>query len=304
MKRFSKRVLLQSAIIFSSLLLFFSIFAAAGDRAAQASSSYKAYVTASSLNVRKTPNIKYKPIGVLHKNNVVTVIGKSGHWLKIKYGKKSAYVSGVYIKKGTPPAPKKKGIKGKVIVLDPGHGGIYLGAVGKLGKKTYQEKILTLQTAKLVAQKLQKVGAKVYLTRTTDKNFSKNLSTDLEDRVKVSKAHHADAFVSIHYNSETNHAHHGVSTYYYYKKNKELASTVENALVAATHFARYNTPDSRNGVHFDNFHVLRTNPQPAILAELGFLSNTSELKTVITPAYQDKAAQGIVNGLTQYFKNK
>ncbi|WKB35465.1 N-acetylmuramoyl-L-alanine amidase [Terrilactibacillus sp. S3-3] len=255
--------------------------------------------------LEKTPNIKYKPIGVLHKNNVVTVVGKSGHWLKIIYGKKSAYVSGAYIKKGTPPVPKKKGIKGKVIVLDPGHGGVYLGAVGKLGNKSYQEKkILTLQTAKLVAQKLQKAGAKVYLTRTTDKNFSRNLSTDLEERVKISKAHHADAFVSIHYNSEANHAHHGVSTYYYFKKNKELASTIESTLVASTHLARYNTPDSRNGVHFGDFHVLRTNPQPAILAELGFLSNTSELKTLITPAYQDEAAQGIVNGLVQYFKNR
>jgi N-acetylmuramoyl-L-alanine amidase len=53
---------------------------------------------------------------------------------------------------------------------------------------------------------------------------------------------------------------------------------------------------------FGNFHVLRENKKPAVLLELGFLSNRTEEITINTSSYQERVSQGIFNGLTQYFK--
>ncbi|MCL1632932.1 SH3 domain-containing protein [Sporolactobacillus sp. CPB3-1] len=68
--------------------------------------SYTAYVTATALNMRSGPSTKNKKVRTLHKNNKITVYGKSGSWYKIKYGSASGYVSAKYVKKGTPPKPK------------------------------------------------------------------------------------------------------------------------------------------------------------------------------------------------------
>ncbi|MET1249176.1 SH3 domain-containing protein [Sporolactobacillus sp. STCC-11] len=66
-------------------------------------SSYKAYVTASTLNMRKGPGTKYKHVKYLHKRYKVTVSGYSGGWYRVKYGNKTGFVKAQYIKKGTPP---------------------------------------------------------------------------------------------------------------------------------------------------------------------------------------------------------
>lgn len=89
---------------------------------------------------------------------------------------------------------------GHVVVLDPGHGGVYVGALDG----SYQEKDLALRTAFYCRDYLvnRYEDVTVYLTRDTDKEFSVNEKVDLEERVRLASEYNADVLVSLHFNSE------------------------------------------------------------------------------------------------------
>lgn len=178
-------------------------------------------------------------------------------------------------------------LKGKTIVIDPGHGGVDDGTTSLNG---VHEKSLTLATANLLATKLKQGGATVYLTRSKDEYVS------LQKRVDVSNRDHADAFISLHYNASPIHSITGITNFYYQSsKDQELASDIHQAVINATGFID-------RGVKFGDLHVLRENHEPSTLIELGFLSNRQEENRVEQKAYQEKAAVGIFNGLLRYFK--
>lgn len=189
-----------------------------------------------------------------------------------------------YIKKST-----LKSFKGKVIVIDAGHGGFDPGAIGTRGTR---EKIINLQTALHVKSLLEAKGAKVVMTRSNDTFL------ELSERVTVSHNNGADVFISIHYNSAVNNTVRGIETYYWNTNVNEqyLAATVQNEIVKATGLRNRN-------VRLGNYHVLRENKNPAILVELGYLSNSLEEMTVSSGTYHQKAATGIYNGIVRYFFN-
>ena len=175
-------------------------------------------------------------------------------------------------------------LKGRVIVLDPGHGGYDSGTRGV----TYLEKTLTLRTALELKPLLESAGAKVIMTRNSDYYLS------LTQRVNISNYNKAHAFISLHYNAYSSTSS-GVMTFYYSSsKDAELSSSVQSSLAASTQLRNI-------GYKYGNYHVLRENRQPAALVELGFLSNPTEEKLVATTTYQKKAANGIYNGLFRYF---
>lgn len=184
-----------------------------------------------------------------------------------------------YIKKTS----LEKGLKGKIIVVDAGHGGVDNGAKGV-------EKLLNLKTAIQLESLLKATGAKVVMSRTA------GVYLTLSERVEVSHQYNADAFVSIHYNSNPNPSPHGIETYYWASNVNELlmAKYVQQEIIMQT--GLYD-----RGVKTGDFHVIRENKNAAILVELGFLSNPAELETVLTSAYQKKAATGIYKGLEKYF---
>ncbi|USK41521.1 N-acetylmuramoyl-L-alanine amidase [Cytobacillus firmus] len=184
-----------------------------------------------------------------------------------------------YIKKNS----LEKGLKGKVIVVDAGHGGVDNGAKGV-------EKLLNLKTAIQLESLLKAAGAKVVMSRTTD------VFLTLSERVEVSHQYNADAFVSIHYNSNPSPSPHGIETYYWATNVNELlmAKYVQQEVIMQT--GLYD-----RGVKTGDFHVIRENGNAAILVELGFLSNPAELEIVSASAYQKKAATGIYKGLEKYF---
>ncbi|MFC4620037.1 N-acetylmuramoyl-L-alanine amidase [Camelliibacillus cellulosilyticus] len=178
-------------------------------------------------------------------------------------------------------------LKGYHIVIDPGHGGIDPGAIGIQGVK---EKMLTLETANHVADALRKAGATVVMTRTSDRFIP------LAGRVAISQGSEADAFISIHFNSSSSKQVHGVSTFYYSGgKDKVLASDIQTQLIDTV-------PLQNNGIKFGDFHVLRENPDLAVLIELGFVTNPSDLSLIQTPSFQSDAAKAITKGLLDYFK--
>ena len=214
------------------------------------------------------------------------------------------------------------------IVVDPGHGGHDPGAVGANGMK---EKDIVLEIGLKVAGKLKdELGIDVVMTR------SKDVFIPLEERTAIANKVNADLFVSVHANASLNRSAAGIETYYLNLAKTEKAARVaarENntsmekvSLLQAILFdlmANYKLNDSahladevqkslhkkiRNrhsdvknlGVKQGPFYVLVGASMPSILVETAFLSNTAEESRLKDPAYQEMAAEGILDGVRSY----
>ncbi|KMY54862.1 hypothetical protein AC623_13725 [Bacillus sp. FJAT-27231] len=186
-----------------------------------------------------------------------------------------------------PTANHTPGLRGKTIILDPGHGGVDAGTTGMQG--TF-EKFITLKTADRLYNKLRQAGANVILTRSDDQYVS------LPSRVAIARYHHADAFISLHYDSTHQVGANGFTTYYYHNNHKQLAKNVNDKL-------EQSLPMKNRGVRRGDYYVLRENSQPAILLELGYLSNPQEATAVVTNPYQELITNGVYNGLSSYFND-
>ncbi|WP_437369241.1 N-acetylmuramoyl-L-alanine amidase family protein [Maribacter litoralis] len=154
----------------------------------------------------------------------------------------------------------------KLIVIDPGHGGIDSGAIGV---NDVLEKTIVLDIAKEVLRlnrDLYKDTLDIYLTRYSDTLIS------LGQRMKLAKVLRADFFVSIHCNNASRREAHGIEVYFdgANKRSKQLAVLFAFGLSDKLGF-------KNRGVKYGNFQVLRqTTDIPSVLLELGFLSNSEE----------------------------
>lgn len=185
-----------------------------------------------------------------------------------------------------PSAPNSKPLAGRTIVLDPGHGGTDPGAIGVSGQT--REAYNTLFVALDAKNMLEKAGARVIMTRSDDRYVT------LAARAAMANQAGADIFISIHNDSNPNAAVRGATTYYYHDRSRRLAETMQSHLVQ--------TLGTRNvGVIRRSFHVVRETTMPAVLLELGFLSNWNEERLLADPAYRYRAAQAIYNGVLDYF---
>ena len=197
----------------------------------------------------------------------------------------------------TPSYSTSGGLKGKTIAIDPGHGGSDPGAIGANGT---QEKNVTLPISKYLKSDLEAMGAKVVMTRTTDVDvYAPNASgvDELQARVNVANYNNADALVSVHINAFDNRNVGGIATYYYTQGSygAKLADKVQAQIA--------NTPgfNGDRGTQPGNLYVLRHSSMPAILVELGFISNPSEENAMVQPSTQQDLAQRIANGIAAYF---
>ncbi len=217
------------------------------------------------------------------------------------------------------------------VVIDPGHGGRDPGAVGPAG--TY-EKNRTLEIALLVRDMLQMrlPGVRVVMTRTTDEYVS------LGARTRLANRNRADLFVSIHCNASTNRDAYGFETFFLSRARTSDARTVEllenqvvdleegpvspedplsfiladmaqsiflsnSSSVASVIQDRLSTafPAARNrGVKQAGFHVLRGAYMPSVLVEVAFISNPSEERDLLSLGFRFRAAQAIVDAITNY----
>lgn len=255
-------------------------------RESQAKRSSEAEVTLhSGTNLYKRPQSGSDTVGTAKAGDRFPVVSEMDGWYKIRLESgTSAYISAKAAQKSDTAV--KKGIKGKTIVLDPGHGGTDNGTTGAYGTL---EKLVTLKTANALYEKLKKAGARVILTRNSDTYVS------LSERTAISNTNHADAFVSIHFDSAEDSHTRGHTTYYYHAQDYDFARLVNNQITS-----RLGTVD--RGVKFGDFHVIRENTQPAILLELGYLSSPAEEKHIVEKSFQTKAVAGIYNGLKAYFQ--
>ena len=188
------------------------------------------------------------------------------------------------------------GIKDKIITLDPGHGGSDPGAIGASGLK---EKQITLEISMRVKELLEKEGAKVFMTRTTDKDvYAPNASdrAELQARVNVAEKHNSDLFLSLHINSSVNKSVGGFSSYYYPKTDNDL----KIAKAIQDKFAKNFGVDNL-GVRQANFYVVKRCSMPATLLEMCFISNPKEEKLMKSKWFQKKTARLSVEGVKNYF---
>lgn len=173
------------------------------------------------------------------------------------------------------------------IILDAGHGGKDAGAVnGGL-----YEKAAALKVATLVGTMLTKAGHQVYYTRKDD------TFVELADRCKLSNELNADFFISVHCNSAENKSASGVETWFCKgsSKGKLLANYVQAELADISGV-------KNRGIKEGTFYVLKHTKAPAILVELGFISNETEKKLLFKESYQQKLASAIAIGLQTYLE--
>ena len=239
---------------------------------------------------------------------VIDVNDKSGkvkqwmHWNDAKIGIDNTSLSSTYSVKVPSYSSSRsykltKGLKDKVICIDPGHGGTDVGAIGKIS----QEKNITLAISKKIADLLNDAGAKVIMTRTTDVDVYAPYDAaaeELQARCNIANAAKADAFVSVHIDSFSSADARGVTAYYNSKTPHDysLAKYIHNQNMQATEF-----PD--RGTRTANFYVLLHTNMPAVLLELGFISNPTEERALNSEKQQQNFAESIVKGLADYFNH-
>ena len=233
----------------------------------------------------------------------------------------------VVAKKSKKSQKKKRPVR---IMIDPGHGGEDLGAVGLKGT---QEKKVTLAVAKQVAKFLKKnMNAKVKFTRTRDKYI------DLEKRNRMAEKWKADIFISLHVNASPDRTRAGIETYYLNnttnkasiklakRENKYSSRNLKNVeKIVLTMMQNYNAEESKGlardiqgslvdrmskeypGVRDRNvkgalFYVLVGAKCPGALVEMSFISNPKEERRLKNKAYQSQLAMGVAEGIEQYLK--
>lgn len=198
----------------------------------------------------------------------------------------------------TPPQSETESsrLSGKIICLDPGHGGSDPGAIGPSGTV---EKDNTLAITLLLCDKLEKNGATVILTRESDRDVSfpnSSAETELGARVDIANDAGANIFISIHNDSFTNPTAAGTTTFHYGSPDAiKLATCVQKCLVDGL-----STRD--RGTRFATFFVIRYTSMPSVLIETAFISNPEEEVLLASIDGRYKAAESIFQGIVKYFK--
>ena len=192
------------------------------------------------------------------------------------------------------PVESELRLIGKVIYLDPGHGGTDPGAV----YKDIYEKDITLAICKKLKNLLEQEGAIVYMTRYDDYDLSTSTynrkRNDLNNRVKVINESMADIYISIHLNSVSSTTWRGAQVFYddINENNKEIASILQLTL-----------NKERKIKEVDDILMNRKIKIPGVLIEAGFLSNPNDRYLLKNSNYQYELCNEIKDGIIEYFTN-
>ena len=209
----------------------------------------------------------------------------------------------VYLKSYTAQSTVAVPLSGKIILIDPGHGGIDAGASGN----NAVEKEINLSIAKILQEYIETGGGIAYLTRTDDSNTAdpnrgKGVSqkmSDLKERKKDIDDFNADLFISIHMNKFSQEQYRGAQVFYdpNLQESKKLGETIQQSVKDVVKDGN-NRKAKATG---NSIFVLKGNKVPSALIECGFLSNSDEARLLKTPEYQRKIAWGIYVGIVRYF---
>ena len=189
-----------------------------------------------------------------------------------------------------------------IIVLDPGHGGLDSGAVGGNGTL---EKDVNLSIVRILRDMLELSGFDVVLTRSEDISIydagvegirNQNLS-DMDNRLEIVQSYPDSIFLCIHQNNYTDPKYFGGQMFYNNNNpnNRTLAQIMQNK------FAELQPGNDREiKLSGDELFLLKSNPNPSLMIECGFLSNPDEEARLSTWEYQQQVAFSIYGGLMEY----
>lgn len=187
------------------------------------------------------------------------------------------------------PSPVPTPIPVPKIAIDAGHGGHDLGST-RDGK---YEKDINLAIALEVERLLSELGYETFMIRSDDTFY------ELEDRPKLAVENGADLFVSVHQNALDNDTTTGGTEVWYNENNNDENMSLATAIVNAV---TKHAGSKNRGVKVGNsLIVLKTLEIPACLVECGFISSVDERANLTDPEYQKKIAEGIVDGIQNYF---
>lgn len=189
-----------------------------------------------------------------------------------------------------------------VIVLDAGHGGLDSGAVGKNGTL---EKDVNLSVVKRLQQLLELSGFRTVLTRSEDisvydagvEGIRNQKLSDMDNRLELIQSYPDSIFLCIHQNNFTDPAYFGGQMFYNNNNpgNRTLAQLMQNR------FAQLQPGNDREiKLTGDELYLLKSNKNPSLMIECGFLSNPDEEAKLSTTEYQQQLAFTIYSGLLDY----
>lgn len=195
-------------------------------------------------------------------------------------------------------------LSGKIILLDPGHGGPDGGA----GTGETLEKDIALKISLKLRDYLQEQGALVVMTRDSDtdladpdtRGYSRRKVEDLKKRLKMINDSDNDFFISLHLNAIPSSQWRGAQTFYapQHEENAKAAKFIQEEL-------RKNLENTdRKAKPINNVYILDHAKKPGALVEVGFLSNPVERENLKKDAYQEKVADSIYRGVLRYFTNE
>ncbi len=209
-----------------------------------------------------------------------------------KEGKKAEeilnyYFTGIQIKKIEKPSIQKP-LSGKIIVVDPGHGGD--STEDTVGPRGLQEKHVNLDISLKLVDLLKNAGAQVYITRTEDVFVPLSKRADLANQVKP------DFFLSIHQNFFANPSISGTEIYYH--RGDEEGKALGNNILDEISKTLNTVP---RGVKIADFYIFREITSSALQIEVAFLTNPNEEQKLKDEDIQYKAAEAIMKGLIRYY---
>ena len=185
---------------------------------------------------------------------------------------------------------------GKIIYIDPGHGGIDPGAI----YKEVKESDINLQISKHLKEELERNGAIVYLTRIGDYDLSENNArnrkrNDLTARARLINESNCDMYLSIHLNSDPSPTWNGIQIFYTdnNENNKQIASILKKELKTKREIKK-----------LKNMYLFEKINRPGILIEAGFISNPNDRYKLKQDSYQQELSKNITNGIIEYFKKE
>ncbi len=226
----------------------------------------------------------------LNSNNETVINVKTSKLQGYQYGMDD---TNIYINVGNP-----KEIYKNIVILDPGHGGAANGAeYFGTKEKDLNYKILYTIGKKYFNQDTSKL--KVYYTRINDVDMS------LSDRAAFASRYGADLFVSLHMNAALVKSAYGTEIYYSNSNNSPNTAGLTSKILADTFAERL--PESlgtlKRGSRAEKYTVVHKNTVPAVLIELGFLSNESDYYKLSDANFQENAAKTIYETLLQIFND-
>lgn len=190
------------------------------------------------------------------------------------------------------------------IVVDAGHGEPDGGAISEEG---IRESDLNLQIARKLKMKLEDYGYNIIMTRDDENNIadkSENTSnsfktSDLNNRVKIANESNAIMLVSIHMNKFSDERVYGAQTFYSKasEKGKLLARLILAEIKNETMIE-----NKREALKIEGIKIIDKSKIPAVIVECGFISNKEECRLLQDEDYQDKIAEGILNGINKYIE--